>query len=135
MARTQQQAGRPYRGTGRTIRLHRRGFLLTLRQSKHVEAGFKAERTFLVVASKAKKPDMDATMKLLRDLQIAMERVDEVRQKSRDFALKDSLSMVGDGMGTLGWVTYDNKPHEVIHDLFGGAQMYGNKVLKEYRDK
>jgi adenylyl cyclase-associated protein len=76
-------------------------------------------------------------MEILKDLQTAIEKVDEARQRNRDAPLRDPLSMVADGVGALGWVTVEGnpKPYEYIHDLFGGAQMYGNKVLKEYRDK
>ena len=52
-------------------------------------------------------------------------------------ALKDPLAMVADGVGTLGWVggRAGLNTYEYITELFGGAQLYGNKVLKEYRDK
>jgi adenylyl cyclase-associated protein len=108
-------------------------------QSKAVEGAFAAQRQFLFIANKAKKPDDRAIMELLKDLQASMEKTDEFRQSNRDAALKDSLSMVADGVGSLGWVTIGQgggmKPHEHINELVGGAQMYGNKVLKEYRDK
>jgi len=108
-------------------------------QSKAVEAAFAAQRQFLFIANKAKKPDDRTLMELLKDLQASMEKTDESRQSNRDPALKDSLSMVADGVGSLGWVTIGQgggmKPHEHINELVGGAQMYGNKVLKEYRDK
>ena len=108
-------------------------------QSKAVEGAFAAERQFLFIANKAKKPDDRTLMELLKDLQANMEKTDEFRQSNRDPALKDPLSMVADGVGSLGWVTIGKgggtKPYEHINELFGGAQMYGNKVLKEYRDK
>ncbi|KAA8611760.1 adenylyl cyclase-associated protein [Pyrenophora tritici-repentis] len=108
-------------------------------QSKAVEGAFAAQRQFLFIANKAKKPDDRTLMELLKDLQASMEKTDEFRQSNRDAALKDSLSMVADGVGSLGWVAIGQgggmKPHEHINELVGGAQMYGNKVLKEYRDK
>ena len=104
-----------------------------------LEGAFAAQRQFLFIANKAKKPDDRTLMELLKDLQASMEKTDEFRQSNRDPALKDSVSMVADGVGSLGWVTIGQgggmKPHEHINELFGGAQMYGNKVLKEYRDK
>ncbi|KAF9693221.1 hypothetical protein EKO04_008885 [Ascochyta lentis] len=108
-------------------------------QSKAVEGAFAAQRKFLTIANKAKKPDDHTIMDFLKDLQASMEKTDEVRQSNREPALKDPLSMVADGVGSLGWVTIGGgggpKPHEYITELFGGAQMYGNKVLKEYREK
>lgn len=76
-------------------------------------------------------------MEYLADLQAAMEKVDEVRQTSKDFSLKNHLQMVADSVTALGWVMIEGspKPHEHISELFGGAQIFGNKVLKEYRDQ
>jgi adenylyl cyclase-associated protein len=108
-------------------------------QSKAVQQAFAAQRQFIFIANKAKKPDDRTIMELLKDLQASMEKTDEFRQQNREAALKDPLSMVADGVGCLGWITISSgssmKPHEHIKELFGGAQMYGNKVLKEYRDK
>lgn len=108
-------------------------------QSKAVQQAFAAQRQFIFIANKAKKPDDRTIMELLKDLQASMEKTDEFRQTNREAALKDPLSMVADGVGCLGWITISSsgsmKPHEHIKELFGGAQMYGNKVLKEYRDK
>jgi adenylyl cyclase-associated protein len=108
-------------------------------QSKAVQQAFAAQRHFISIANKAKKPDDRTIMELLKDLQASMEKTDEFRQQNREAALKDPLSMVADGVGCLGWITISSgssmKPHEHIKELFGGAQIYGNKVLKEYRDK
>lgn len=73
-------------------------------------------------------------LEVLKDLQGAIEKVDQVKQISKDRDLKNHLTMVGDGVGVLGWVTMDSKPGDVAAELFGGAQMYGNKVLKEYKE-
>ena len=76
-------------------------------------------------------------MEFLTDLQAAMEKVDEVRQTCRDFNLKNHLQMVADSVTALGWVMIEGspKPHEHISELFGGAQIFGNKVLKEAKDQ
>ena len=108
-------------------------------QSKAVEQAFAAERQFLVIANKAKKPDDRNFMEFLKELQASIEKTDEFKQTNREEALKDPLSLVADGVGSLGWVSIPEgaatTPHDYIKELFGGAQMYGNKVLKEYRDK
>lgn len=108
-------------------------------QSKAVQQAFGAQRKFLFIANKAKKPDDRTLMELLKDLQASMEKTDEARQSNRDPSLRDPLSMVADGVGSLGWVAIGAgggmKPYEHINELFGGAQMYGNKVLKEHREK
>ncbi|KAH7084261.1 adenylate cyclase associated N terminal-domain-containing protein [Paraphoma chrysanthemicola] len=108
-------------------------------QSKAVQQAFAAQRHFIYIANKAKKPDDRTIMELLKDLQASMEKTDEFKQRNREAALKDPLTMVADGVGCLGWITISSsgsmKPHEHIKELFGGAQIYGNKVLKEYKDK
>lgn len=108
-------------------------------QSKAVQQAFAAQRQYIFIANKAKKPDDRTIMELLKDLQASMEKTDDFKQQNREGALKDPLTMVADGVGCLGWITINPgssmKPHEHIKELFGGAQMYGNKVLKEYRDK
>lgn len=98
---------------------------------------FEAQRQFLLVTSKAKKPDMasSAYMDTLKGLQKYMTQVDDIRQGNRASPLKDHLAMVADGVGALAWVTIEPKPQDYVAELFGGAQLYGNKVLKEYKDK
>jgi adenylyl cyclase-associated protein len=100
-----------------------------------VEA-FEAQRQFLVITTKAKKPDLSSQVYLdtLKDIQEEMTKVDEIREKNRASPQKDHLAMVADGVGALAWVTIDLKPAEYVAELFGGAQMYGNKVLKEQKD-
>jgi adenylyl cyclase-associated protein len=102
-----------------------------------VQQAFTAQRQFLVISTKAKKPDDVTFMEILKDLQAAMEKVDEIQQANREMALRDPLKMVADGVGALGWVTCQGtpKPYEHISELFGGAQIFGNKVLKEYKEK
>ena len=106
-------------------------------QSESVVKSFEAQRQFLLVTTKAKKPDMasHAYMDTLKDLQQHMTRVDDIRQGNRASPLKDHLAMIADCVGALAWVTIDPKPADYVAELFGGAQMYGNKVLKQYKDK
>jgi adenylyl cyclase-associated protein len=96
-----------------------------------------SQRQFLLVTSKAKKPDMasSAYMDTLKGLQKYMTQVDDIRQGNRASPLRDHLAMVADGVGALAWVTIESKPQDYVAELFGGAQLYGNKVLKEYKDK
>lgn len=108
-------------------------------QAKAVLQAFFAQRQFLLVTTKAKKPDMSSSVYIdtLKDLEQAMEKVDNVRQSNREPALKDPLSLVADGVGALAWITVESnpKPADYVAELFGGAQMFGNKVLKEYKEK
>ncbi|KAH7039521.1 adenylate cyclase associated N terminal-domain-containing protein [Macrophomina phaseolina] len=105
-------------------------------QAKALSDAFTAQRQFLQVSTLAKKPDVASPvfLEVLKDLQSGIEKVDQVKQISKDPKLKNHLTMVGDGVGVLGWVTMDSKPGDVAAELFGGAQMYGNKVLKEAKE-
>ncbi|QDS70631.1 hypothetical protein FKW77_000735 [Venturia effusa] len=111
--------------------------LLTLLQAEAFMKAFKAQRQFLRVTTKAKKPDLasPAYMDTLKGLQKYMTQVDDIRQGNRASPFKDHLAMVADGVGALAWVTIEPKPQDYVAELFGGAQLYGNKVLKEYKDK
>ncbi|KIW08720.1 uncharacterized protein PV09_00663 [Verruconis gallopava] len=105
-------------------------------QSDSVVKAFEALRQFLLVTTKAKKPDVTSQtyMDTLKDLQLHMTKVDDIRQSNRASPVADGLAMVADGVGALAWVTIDFKPADWVSELFGGAQMYGNKVLKKYKD-
>jgi adenylyl cyclase-associated protein len=74
-------------------------------------------------------------MDTLKDLQLYMTKVDDIRQSNRASPSVDGLAMVADGVGALAWVTIDFKPADYVSELFGGAQIYGNKVLKQHKDK
>jgi adenylyl cyclase-associated protein len=110
-----------------------------LGQAKNVKAAFTAQRQFLLASTKAKKPDIPTWMDILQDLQKAMQEAESAKTTSREASLRNPIQMVADGVGALGWVTLDEsqgqKPHEQILELLGGAQMYGNKVLREFKDK
>lgn len=64
-----------------------------------------------------------------------MSEVDDIRQSNRASPFMNGLSMVAYGVGSLVWVTVEFKPADYVAELFGGAQMYGNKVLSQYKDK
>ena len=106
-------------------------------QASEVVKAFEAQRQFLLISTKAKKPSMASNvfMDLIKDMQEAIMKVDSIRQSNRSPEIKDHLAMVADGVGALGWVTMESKPADFVGELFGGAQMYGNKVLKEYKEK
>jgi len=105
-------------------------------QSDSVVKAFEAMRQFLLVATKAKKPDMASQIYLetLSNLQAHMTKVDDIRQSNRGSPAKDGLAMIADGVGTLAWVTMEPKPSDYVSELFGGAQMYGNKILNQFKD-
>lgn len=94
---------------------------------------FEAERTYLLITTKAKKPDPQPP-ELLKELHRHLSAVDEIREANRASPLFQHLSAVQEGILALGWIV-ETRPADSIGDYLGGAQYYGNKVLKDYKDK
>lgn len=98
---------------------------------------FKAHRQYLLVTTKAKKPDMNSSAfaELISSLQHEMGTVNDIRESNRASPYKDQLAMVSEGMGALQWIVMDGKPADYVAEVVGGIQMFGNRVLKEYKEK
>merc|ERR1712000_743923 len=106
---------------------------LVEQQAKAVKEAFEAERTYLLVTSKAKKPDPQPP-ELMTELHRHTSTVDEIREANRPSPLFTHLSAVSEGIVALGWIV-EKRPGDFVTDTLGGAQYYGNKILKEYKDK
>ena len=106
-------------------------------QSALVLRTFEAQRKCLVVTTKAKKPDIQSPiyMEILRETQSTMGAVSDIREANRASPLFNHLSTVSEGIAMLGWITIDPKPADYVTETLGSAQFYGNRVLKEYKDK
>lgn len=85
----------------------------------------------------SKKPDISSSIyvEMLQDIQQEMSSVGEIREANRNSPYREHLAMVAEGVGTLAWINIDKKPAEYASEVFGGAQLYGNRVLKEYKEK
>jgi adenylyl cyclase-associated protein len=106
-------------------------------QAQTFKECFEAERAILLLSTKAKKPaeGSDEYAQVYSDIGKKMSLVTEIRENNRASPLKDHLALVADGVQTLGWVAVGSKPHEQAAELFGGAQMYGNKLLKAHKGR
>ena len=102
----------------------------------YVSRALKDERRYLLTATKAKKPDMSSQTfaNLITDLQQDMSSVNDIKDSNRGSPLKDHLAMVGEGITGLQWLVMDGKPADFVGEVIGGAQMYGNRVLKAYKE-
>ena len=60
--------------------------------------------------------------------------MDELREANRPSPLFAHLSAISEGIVALGWIV-ESRPADFVTDTLGGAQFYGNRVLKEYKDK
>lgn len=76
-----------------------------------------------------------AFSELIKDLQQEMGTVTEIKDSNRASPFKDHLNMVAEGMGGLQWVVFEGKPADYVAEILGGVQLFGNRVLKEYKDK
>ncbi|KAJ5883566.1 uncharacterized protein N7473_010452 [Penicillium subrubescens] len=106
---------------------------LVAEQSKAVLQAFQAERTFLYVSTKAKKPDVPPP-ELMTELHKASDSINNIKESNRASPLFNHLSAVAEGIVALGWF-FETKPAEFVSEMIGGIEYYGNKVLKEYKEK
>ena len=74
-------------------------------------------------------------MEVLKGLQSTMGAVNDIREANRGSPVFNHLTTVSEGVAVLGWITIDPKPANYITDTLGSAEFYGNRVLKEYKEK
>ena len=110
--------------------------LLVEEQAAAVAKAFADQRKYLLITTKAKRPDPQSStfMELLKDLQQDMSVAGDIKDNNRGSAVKEHLSMVAEGITTLQWLVMDGKPADVVAEMIGGAQMYGNRVLKAHKE-
>lgn len=100
-----------------------------------MQKAFGHQRQFLLVTTKCKKPEQGSKelSDLLSDLQQDMGAVVDIKDSNRGSEMKEHLAMVGEGMGVFQWLL-ESKPGDYVGEIVGGAQMYGNRVLKAYKE-
>jgi adenylyl cyclase-associated protein len=94
---------------------------------------FRAERTFILVTTKAKKPD-SLPPALITELHKASDTANMLKDSNRPSPYFNHLSAIAEGIFALGWFS-EPEPAEVVKSMIGSIEYYGNKVLKEYKDK
>lgn len=106
-------------------------------QAAAVMQGFKGQRSFLLISTKAKKPEMTSPVygELLKPIQQGISAVVDIRDANRGSPVFDQLSAVSESVSVFAWVTIDPKPVKHIEESLGSSQYYGNRVLKENKDK
>lgn len=113
---------------------------LIAEQAELVNKGFQEERKFLLITTKAKKPnlsapeDMDAYQALLKPINESLMAVVNIKESNRGAKESNQLSAVADGIMMLAWVTDEAKPHKHVDNTLGSAQYYGNRVIKDFKD-
>lgn len=74
-------------------------------------------------------------MEILKELQSMMGAVNDIREANRASPLFTHLTTVSEGIAMLGWITIEPKPADYVADMLSSAQFYGNRVIKEYKEK
>lgn len=105
-------------------------------QASGVQKAFGHQRQFLLVSTKCKRPEQGSKelSDLVSDLQQDMSAVVDIKESYRGSELKEHLAMVGDGMSVFQWLLVEGKPADYVGEIMGGAQFYGNRVLKAYKE-
>ena len=97
--------------------------------------GFQTQRKFLLITTKATKPEPAVYQDLLKPTNEALMAAVEVKDSNRADPMYTQLSAVADGVMMLAWVTVENRPYKHVEETLGSAQFFGNRVLKEQKDK
>ncbi|KAK9365882.1 adenylate cyclase associated N terminal-domain-containing protein [Lipomyces kononenkoae] len=105
-------------------------------QAKYIATAFDAEREFLRIVSKSKKPapSSPVLMELFKPITAQLESVQNLREKNRPSKFFNHLSTVSEGAPALGWVGAEPTPVPFVGEMKDSAQFYSNRVLKEYKD-
>ena len=73
---------------------------------------------------------------LLNPTQLALDSVTSIREKHRGSKLFNHLAAVGEGISALGWVTIESaEAAPYVGEMRDASQFYGNRVVKEYKDR
>lgn len=102
-------------------------------QAQSVQQAFKAERMFLLMSTKAKKPE-PMRPDLFADIHRFMSQVDEIKDTNRGSEYFKHLAAVSEGIVALGWIM-ETRPADFVDSALSGAQYNGNTVLRTYKEK
>lgn len=72
---------------------------------------------------------------LLKPISESIGRVSSIKETNRQSEFYNHLATVSEGALVLAWVTVDNRPWKHVEESLGSAQFFGNRVLKEFKEK
>ncbi|RSL95896.1 hypothetical protein CEP52_011794 [Fusarium oligoseptatum] len=109
-------------------------------QALEVKKGFQEQRKFLLISTKAKKPnlsgpDLPMYESLLKPITDALSAITTLTESNRPHPAYNHLSAVSAGITVLAWITIDTRPYKHVEESLGSAQFFGNRVLKEHKEK
>lgn len=105
-------------------------------QGTILENAFKAQRNFIAVVSRSKKPSDNVLQELLKPTSDLIAQAQDYREKHRNN--KDAfnhLSAISEGIPALGWVMVTPKPGPYVTQMKEAAEFYTNRVIKDFKDK
>ncbi|KAG5984024.1 hypothetical protein E4U55_006320 [Claviceps digitariae] len=105
------------------------------KQAAKVLQVFQEQRKFLLITTKAAKPTPTAYQNILKPVNDALMAVTELKDSNRQDPMFTQLSAVADGIMMLAWITLDSRPYKHVESSLSSAQFFGNRVLKEQKDK
>lgn len=108
---------------------------LVKEQAAALSQAFSALRGIIQSASASKKPDQTGLQALIKPLQEAIQKVVEIKDHNRSSPLFNHLSVVAEGVPSLGWVVVEPAPAPYVAEMKDAAQFYVNRVIKEYKGK
>ncbi|RDL33770.1 Adenylyl cyclase-associated protein [Venustampulla echinocandica] len=107
------------------------------KQAASVLRAFTLQRDFILLTTKAKKPDYSTPIfeKLLKPFFEISVAIGEIRDANRASPFFNHLSAVSESISVLSWIAIDTKPHKHVEESLGSAQYWGNRVIIEHKDK
>ncbi|KAL9060148.1 MAG: hypothetical protein Q9162_000762 [Coniocarpon cinnabarinum] len=74
-------------------------------------------------------------MDIFQELQRGIMDINNMRDKQRKTPYENHLATLVEGAGAFSWLLQPGKPDTYIDDVLGGAKMYSNRILTQYKDK
>eukprot|EP00096_Caligus_rogercresseyi_P007865 TRINITY_DN259_c0_g1_i3.p1 TRINITY_DN259_c0_g1~~TRINITY_DN259_c0_g1_i3.p1 ORF type:complete len:468 (+),score=211.55 TRINITY_DN259_c0_g1_i3:212-1615(+) len=101
-----------------------------------VKEAIEAQKAFLILVSKSKKPTSDATTSnLLKTTSDKISNIMSFRESNRRSDFFNHLSAISESIPALGWVTVAPAPSPFIKEMNDAGQFYTNRVLKDFKAK
>ena len=104
-------------------------------QAELVKKGFGALRQLLCTAESSAKPSDANLPAVLKPLADCIGEISNFRDQNRKSPHFNHLSTVSEAIGALGWVSVSPTPGPYVKEMSDAGQFYGNRVLKEYKEK
>jgi len=100
-----------------------------------LDKAFRAQKEFLVIVSRSKKPSGEDFQTLLKSTADSIEEIQAFREKNRRSDFFNHLSALSESIAALGWVAVEPAPAPFVLEMNNAGQFYTNRVLKDWKEK